>query len=379
MVLQANFVPNPFDFWQGTYNGLFSETNGVTEETAGMLKGLTVRETGWGTGMPSQKGIYSGTLLINGQRHVITGSFDLAGRATNRVLRPVIQGGSLMVQMTLSNKGVAFGWCPLVQLAGTVSGTAAGVPWVANLTAYLCGPAVGPAGIIPSAETMLIPPDANNDPPNLSPGGCGFALIANGRLTGALADGTAFSQPLAIAQGYGYCPVYASLYGNRGLLMGWINYIPPEYASTIPIMDNLTWIHPKMASGLYRNGFTNVVPNDESEPSPWCYVQGSGIPWWNSPPWNLPNIMGSMTNLWTGDIAYASGTPMPVSTSTPGEVIAASVSGTINSNSGLLTMTIGGGASKVTGRGAMVFLGANSFGAGYLLTKTNARAFWLGP
>jgi hypothetical protein len=57
VLLQANFTNTPFTSADiGTYDGLFSMTNGVAEGTAGMLKGLTV----------NAKGTYSGTLLING-------------------------------------------------------------------------------------------------------------------------------------------------------------------------------------------------------------------------------------------------------------------------------------------------------------------------
>src|SRR5665213_1149583 len=55
------FVTNQFIAAIGIYNGLFFTTNGVTEQTAGMLKTLTV-----GTG-----GNYSGTVLINGASHVL--------------------------------------------------------------------------------------------------------------------------------------------------------------------------------------------------------------------------------------------------------------------------------------------------------------------
>ena len=71
MVLQANFIPNPFLPVKGTYNGLFFDANnGVTEQTAGMLKGLAI----------SQKGTHSGTLLINGGSHAISGSFNPPAR-----------------------------------------------------------------------------------------------------------------------------------------------------------------------------------------------------------------------------------------------------------------------------------------------------------
>jgi hypothetical protein len=53
------------------------------------------------------------------------------------------------------------------------------------------------------------------------------------------------------------------------------------------------------------------------------------------------------------------------------------LSGCINLKTGLLTVTIGSGASKVTGHGAILLNETN--GGGYFLTKTNARAVILEP
>jgi len=63
--------------------------------------------------------------------------------------------------------------------------------------------------------------------------------------------------------------------------------------------------------------------------------------------------------------------------SASGKVTGPSVSGTINPRTGLLTVTIGSGASRVTGHGA-ILLNATT-GGGYFLTKTNAQAIELGP
>ena len=109
---------------------------------------------------------------------------------------------------------------PPPQVTGTVSGTNMGSV-VANLTADRA------ANTLPSAQyTLLIPPDTNNSPPDSSPGGDGYALIANdagtAKITGALADGTAFSQSVPVSQD-GYVPIYANLYSSKGLLLGWIN------------------------------------------------------------------------------------------------------------------------------------------------------------
>jgi hypothetical protein len=70
-------------------------------------------------------------------------------------------------------------------------------------------------------------------------------------------------------------------------------------------------------------------------------------------------------------------TSVAVNITTAGKVIGTSVSGTVNLKTGLLTVTIGSGAAKVTGHGA-ILLNA-SYGGGYFLTKTSAGAIILAP
>jgi uncharacterized repeat protein (TIGR02543 family) len=342
MVLEANFIPNPFLPLKGTYNGLFSESNGVTEATAGMLKGLTI----------SQKGTYSGALLINGASHAVSGTFNLGCQATNHISRTTAQGGPLTVAMTASANESA------PQVTGTVAGTNFGTAWVANLTADRA------TNTVPSAEyTLLLPPDANNSPPANSPGGDGYALIANSagtaRITGALADGAALSQTASVSED-GYVPIYASLYSGKGLLLGWINL---ELTNTDGV--GLTWIHPGTRSGLYTNGFMNVLSADQILLSQWTN----------------PGSFESLTNLSMLDAIGSSGvlTNIDISITDSGKMTGpsgASVSGSITPKTGLFTVTIGSGATKVTGHGAM--LNATN-GGGYFVTKTNAQSIQLGP
>ncbi len=344
-VLQANFIPNPFLPVKGTYNGLFTTTNGVTEETAGMLKGLTV-----GT-----KGTYTGTLLINGGSHAFSGSFNLAGQATNHISRTAGQGGPLTVEMTLN-------WNDSPpQVAGTVSGTNDEVPWAAtNLTADRA------TNSLPSAEyTMLIPPDTNNEPTN-SPSGYGYVLITNhlgkATITGALADGTAFNQSVPVSQD-GYVPIYANLYAGKGLLLGWINL---DLTNTAGV--SLTWIRPEHASGLYQNGFTNVLFPNQILLSPWTNSPGNFD--------DLTNLSAFKTITDTNTVI----TNIAVNITTAGKMTETgtkTVIGSINPKTGLLTVTIGSGASKVTGHGAILLNATN--GGGYFLTKTNAGAVILEP
>jgi hypothetical protein len=335
MVLQANFIANPFLPVKGTYNGLFFTTNGVTEQTAGMLKGFII-----GT-----KGTYSGALLINGTSHVFAGKFDLAGQATNNISRSAAQGGPLTLLMTINTNN------PAPQVTGTVSGS----NWTANLTANLT------SNTLSSAEyTLLLPPDTNNAPPTNSPGGDGYALITNhtgtAKITGALADGTEFNQTVPVSLD-GYVPIYANLYANKGLLLGWINL---DSIDTNGV--SLTWIHPSRPSGLYTNGFTSVLLTNQILLSPWT---------------NPPANIGLLTNLSILETTGGSNTPILVTTTTAGKINGTAVSGAINLKTGLLTVTIGSGPAKTNGYGA-VLLNVNN-GGGYFLTKTNAQAITLGP
>jgi hypothetical protein len=342
LVLAANFVTNPFSPVTAIYNGLFSVPTGVTEETAGMLKGLTLHENG----------MYSGTILINGGSHGISGSFNAAGQATNHITRPTGQGGPLLVEMTLDMSDTPS------QLTGYVYGTNT-VAWTAYLTAYLA------TNSLPPAEyTVLIPPNTNTAPTN-SPGGDGYLLITNhagtAKITGALADGATLSQTAPVSQG-SYLPIYDSLYGNKGLLLGWINLDISNTAG-----NNLTWIHPVTTKGLYQSGFTNVLLGSQILLAPWT---------------NPPAGLALLTSLLTVDtISDTNAVTNTVMTSATGDISGTEVSGTINPKTGLLKVTLGSGADKTNGYGAILLNATNSAtnGGGYFLTKTNAQAIELEP
>ena len=237
------------------------------------------------------------------------------------------------------------------QVTGTVSGT--GV--VANLTAY-----VATLSRSSGEYTVLIPPDTNNAPPSSSPGGDSYLLITNdmgtARITGALADGTIFSQTTPVSQ-EGYVPIYATLYGSRGLLLGWINL---DSIATTGV--GLTWLSPKRPLGFYPGGFLNVLTN-QIMLSPWS---------------NPPASLDLLTNVSrVGVINGSNGVNMAVSTSAAGSVSGTSVSGAINPKTGQFTVTFGSGKSVTTGHGA-ILLNSN-IGGGYILTKTNAQAIQLSP
>jgi hypothetical protein len=354
MILEANFVTNPFLAQRGSYNGLFFTGNGVTEQTAGMLKGLTL----------SQKGTYSGTLLINGASHPISGSFGLGGGATNEIKRPAGRGGPLTVMMNLITPSNS-----APQVTGTVVGTNDGVEWTANLTADLATNTFAS-----SQYTMLIEPDLDYTPREVSPCGDGYALITNYAATaknpgaasatikGALADGTSFSQTVPVSQN-GCLPLYANIYSGKGLLLGWINLNP-----AVDPEATLFWVHPALHAGLFTAAFLSTNPVTLSA--------------WTNPPER--SVLAQLTNLWvsfpTNNTAMATNDfTITISNNLKvGEVSGPTpLSGSLNPKTGLLTLTMGGGASKTAGYGVVLLNATN--GGGYLLTKTNAQAIHVGP
>jgi uncharacterized protein YukJ len=213
----------------GTYNGLFYPADAVAQSTSGMLSGLTV----------TTNGRYSGKILIGGMGLPITGTFDVAGHASQVVVRPPNLGGAMTLDMTLTLNGA------LTQIVGTVSGTN-GVPWVANLLADAA------ATSNQSYQYTLLFPSAA-----AAPAGFGYATIGNYRGTAMvvarLADGASFSQNVPVSAD-GSTPLYAAI-GTNELVLGWITNL---YSSTPG--GEIVWIKGDSSKPVkYTQGFTNLI------------------------------------------------------------------------------------------------------------------------
>jgi uncharacterized repeat protein (TIGR03803 family) len=323
---------------QGLYNGLFMQSN-VTEQTAGMLSSLEVTETG----------TFSGRLLIDGQTNPITGEFDVAGQSSNYVRRANSRGGPLTLEMALN-------WNTFPpEITGSVSGSSDGA-WTSDLTALVVA-----NGLATGEYTMLLPP-------NGAPLASGYLLMTNdagaARLTGALADGTTFSQAVRTSFG-GRVPVFGNLYNRTGLLLGWI------YSDNGSPAGTLTWIKPASHSALFPNGFTNV--------------EGlQGAPWTNPPPHT------AAIDLASGELNIVSaGLPSPltfnVAVSNNNALVKLpggptnSLTGTINPKTGLLNVTFGNGHGRATTKGVAAVLQNVTNGAGFFWVGTNVGSITLQP
>jgi uncharacterized repeat protein (TIGR03803 family) len=348
MTLTANFVTNSFLGAVGTYHGLFYAAGGAGARSSGLLGGLTV----------GKLGAYSGTLYIGATNYRVTGSFDVSGSASNQIARTNVLG-PLSLAMHLNWNATP------PQITGTVQGTNGGA-WTAELTNELAGSGLGSADY-----TLLIPPGTNA--PTNSPGGYGYALITNhlgtATVTGALADGAAFSQNIAESQNLRLA-FYAAPYTNgpltNGLLLGWL-----DLSSGAPA-GSLTWIRPAMAGGLFTNGYTNVVA-----------VQSSA--WTNLGPTTaaIPLSTGGTLEVSGGFLTEPLDFNVTLATNSTfvnqGGFTTNSFSGSIAPKTGLLNIRFGNGNGTNTTAGAGAVLQNQNAGGGFFTTRTNAGSVQLIP
>jgi uncharacterized repeat protein (TIGR03803 family) len=332
MVLRANFVTNPFIAAAGTYDGLFSDASGVAEQSAGLLRNLVI----------GKSGSYSGQIVIRGIAHGFTGSFDASEQSSATVARPTNEGFPMALNMTLTGKIVT----------GTVFGIDSG-GWRSSLVAE----EVETTGS--ARYTLIVPPGAGA--PTDCPPGYGYALLTNHNgfvtLNGALADAATFTQSVPLV-GNGDVPFYASLYGNTGLIFGWLN-IDGGLTGT-----NVWWVAPSSSSPLYPAGFTNVFAIIASE--------------WTKPPANyIPSGTLTISNSSLAldfDVSIANDTLIKEA-GAPSN----SLTGTLNPNTGLLKLAFGNGTGKATTTAYAAILGDSTNARGFFLTKTNGGAVLLQP
>jgi len=235
LMLQANFVTNPFLPLKGTFTGLFREAGTAHHESSGSF-----------TLKLSDPGSYTGKLLLAGKSHSFSGRFNLDGQATNYITRGTNSTLTLGMLLDLSVSGTE-------RITGAVSD---GV-WTAEL---LANRSVFNATMSPAPwtglYTLIVP--GTNDPP-AGPGGDGYGTVkvdavGNVKLSGKLADNTTLSQKAPLSKN-GEWPLYLSLYSKKGSLCSWLRFDTNLPASGLA--GTLDWFKPAVTKGLYASGFTN--------------------------------------------------------------------------------------------------------------------------
>jgi hypothetical protein len=242
--LGSSDVPPPVAFVKGTYNGLFRNSDGISQQSSGTAT-LTTTATGK----------FTGRLQAGSARYSFNGQFDNNGTAQLTIPRRNLTPLTLQLQVD-------------PQDSDHLIGSVASDDWSADLSADR---AVfdGRTTIAPQAGqyTLLIPGDPDS---SIDPGGNGYGIVSVDkagriRLSGSLADGTAMSQSATLSKN-GQWPLYISLYGGQGSVFSWVNFDGGDSFNA-----DLSWIKPAMPNAkLYSAGFStdrNVVGSRYNRPA----------------------------------------------------------------------------------------------------------------
>ena len=237
LVLQANFVPNPFTAVSGIYSGLLSDSN-RTHESSGSLS-LSV------TG----QGAYSGKILIAGTSYSLSGKFDVAGISGKTI--PRSGANALTLNLTLG----------LAPDSPSLVGNLTDGRWVAQVLANHSGfdGLTRRATQYAGSYTLIIP---GRDDDETFPQGHSYGTVvvdAAGKisLSGSLADGTVLKQTASLSAD-GQWPLYVQLYGGRGSVWSWLQF--DTNSAPVTVQGSLSWIKTAQPSAkYYPEGFTNSV------------------------------------------------------------------------------------------------------------------------
>ncbi len=241
LMLQANFLPNPFIPRQGTYSGLFYQTNVVAHQSSGFFT-LTV----------SSSGSFSCKLLTAGLKPSAKGAFTFEGFANVSVVRKGLSPLTMSLMLDVTNQ------------TGKVLGTVSDGSWVAALE--------GDRAVFNSVSniapqngkyTLAFVHQSEGGAPQRPeiPGGDGVGTVtvdAAGKLAlkGTLADGVKASQKTGVSK-QGQWPFYLNLYSGQGSTIGWLTF---TNRGTSSIEGDVSWIKTGVVPGKnYFGGFTNEV------------------------------------------------------------------------------------------------------------------------
>jgi uncharacterized repeat protein (TIGR02543 family) len=235
LVLEANFVPNPFGPAVGNYQGLFSDPNGIDSQSSGVLN-ATVTKTG----------AFSAKVQLGAGRYSISGQFLGSGIFSNSISRRGQSPISVQLQLALFGGNALYG--------NIGNGT-----WNAQLSAFLgVYSKTNPAPQANERFTFLLP--GGGDPASL-PQGDGFGAFkvdGLGRVTlsGALSDGSKFSESALLSE-QGQFPLYSAPYSGKGELFGWLSFTNGQ---TVDLAGQVNWSKASQATAkLYPAGFTNSI------------------------------------------------------------------------------------------------------------------------
>jgi hypothetical protein len=192
----------------------------------------------------TDKGTYSGKLLLAGAAYSVSGVLNLSLAATKTILRKGTNEVVLSFQLAVGSDAV--------------SGSVSNASWISELSGYRAGfdAKLNPATNYSGKYTTLFSggDDSATSPAGQSPATLDLSTAVAATLKGTLADGTAIAQKTTLAAN-GQTPVYVNLYKGKGSLIGWLTVLNNGTNDTPGL---LLWTKKETAGGkIYLCGFTN--------------------------------------------------------------------------------------------------------------------------
>jgi hypothetical protein len=228
----ANFVTNPFAPVKGAFNGLFYESNQVQ-----------LGRSGFFTFNLTDRGTYTASLRIGSRKLSAKGKLGLDGQVTNTVSRH-------------RTNALTVAWAIALDGSDQINGMVGDGSWTATLLGDRA--TFGKTNPPPQAGRytwiVLGTPSTALAPEGDSYGAAVVDSRGRVRLTGSLADKTSLVAKAPISKN-GHWPLYASLYGGKGALLGWAVFT--NQAAT-DFDGLLSWIKPAISTAMfYPGGFAS--------------------------------------------------------------------------------------------------------------------------
>ncbi|MEO6182821.1 MAG: hypothetical protein ABIP71_06945 [Verrucomicrobiota bacterium] len=233
LVIEANFIPNPFPAVAGVYQGLFFEEDKITHQSSGFLNAKV-----------TAKGAFSAKIQLAGKSYALSGPLSATGAFQKTINRTGLPPLSTQIQVDLNGADIA-------------TGQISDGNWSADLTADRnIYSKINPASTGKYTLAVL----GNRNLPEL-PGGNGFGTVTsdalgNVKFAGSLGDGTKISQK-AIRSKQSHWPFYVSLYSGNGSILSQLTFTNNSITNVDGSVSWIKLLQPK--SKVYPAGFTNEV------------------------------------------------------------------------------------------------------------------------
>ena len=334
-LLPPNYPP------AGTYNGLFYGEGSAQ-----------IGQSGFITVTVNAKGRYTGRVQLAPGQSSFSGQFDRTGAATASVK---IAGAPIQIQLQNAGSNPP-------QLTGTVGNGS----WTSQLTAA-DGMFNARTNSAPFAGkyTLVIHGPGDGNP--LEPQGDGLGAVnvstaGQLRFQGTLADGTAVSQSAGVFAD-GTWPLFVSLYGGRGQILGWVDFTSTPQSD---LSGTLAWT--KLATSnakSYPAGF-NLAP----------VLEGSRYP----APASAAVLDFNEAVLTLNGPGLSSGVASDVTISSRGALVASNhVALKFAPSSGVLTGSVPNPAGGHALSFAAMFLPKQNWASGYFLNSGLSGEVSFGP